>query len=292
MKTLFTTLLFGLLTNVVLAQSYSFSIQQQTYQDLENDYLLQDDTLAPYSLLILARDYRAFGHDLSDTLVIGVNGFVTSTTDHYSFALDPLIGNYHFPETNSRISFEELASPGNSILKIQWKNIGTDGDPSDRLNFQLWVYEKDQHVEFHFGPGSSQNDCFSGIYLLDPEFTQTIEKVNLGGNPASPSVNSPSGQLLAKAPSNGTVYRFSYLRSGIENPVKNELSVYPNPGTGTFQIDAVGVKEVKVYNSLGSETKIHAQDGVYQLGQAAPGIYYLHIRMEDGSRAQSKITIR
>jgi hypothetical protein len=291
MKTLFTLLLFGLFTNVVWSQSYSFSVHQQTYQDLQNAYFLQDDTLAPYTLLILSKDYRAFGHDLGDTLVIGVNGFVTTSTVHHGFALDPLIGNYHFPDTNSRISFEQVISPGNNILKVQWKNIGTDGDPADRLNFQLWVYEKDQQVEFHFGPGSSENEFFSGVFLLDPEFTQAQEKVGLGGNPASPVINSMSDWALTQAPANGTLYRFSYLRAGIEKPIANELSVYPNPGTGTFRVDAPGVKEVRAYNNLGREITIRTQEGTYQLENAAPGIYFLHFSMEDGSSARSKITI-
>lgn len=291
MKKLFTALLLGWLSNGVWAQSYSFTVEQQSYQDLQSDYLITNDTIAPYALLILGRDYRVFGHDLSDTLKIGINGWVTSTSDYYSFALDPLIGNYHFPDSNSRISFMEVANPGNSILKIQWKNVGTDGNPAERLNFQLWLYENDQKVEFHFGPGSSNNDFFSGIYRIKRDFSQTLEKVELSGNPASPSVNSGIGLLNGK-PINGTVYRFSYLRAGLETAKVNEINVYPNPGRGSFQVDGTGVKAAKAYSVLGNEINILNLDGMFQLENPSKGIYFLYFEMEDGSLAQAKLMVQ
>ncbi|MHB1277154.1 MAG: T9SS type A sorting domain-containing protein [Bacteroidia bacterium] len=291
MKKLFTLFLMGWLANGVWAQSYSFSVNQETYQDLQNDYLITNDTIAPFAMLILGRDYRAFGHDLNDTLNIGVNGWVTCTSDYYSFALDPLIGNYHFPDTNSRITFAELADPGNSILKIQWKNVGTDGDPSERLNFQLWIYEKDQKVEFRFGPGSTNNDFFSGVYRFDREFTQTLEKVSLIGNPASPAVNAGNG-LLSGIPVSGTVYRFSYLRASLETPTVKEIGVYPNPGRGSFQIDGNAVRSVKAFSLLGNEISIHENDGYFQMENPSKGIYVLYFEMEDGSQAQAKLVIK
>ncbi|HCS21518.1 MAG TPA: hypothetical protein DIW47_13325 [Bacteroidetes bacterium] len=282
----------GWLTNGVWAQSYSFSVQQEAYQDLQNDHFITNDTLAPYALLILGRDYRAFGHDLSDTLNIGVNGWVTSTSDYFSFALDPLIGNFHFPDSNSRITFAELVDPGNSILKIQWKNVGTDGDdPAERLNFQLWIYEKDQKVEFRFGPGSSDNTFFSGVYRFNREFTQTLEKASLSGNPASPVVNSGNG-LLNGSPVNGTVYRFSYLRAGLESPKPGEIAVYPNPGSGWFQVAGQGVKSAKAFSVLGNEIEIQYQDGSFQLENPSKGTYFIYFEMVDGSRAQARLIVQ
>ncbi len=291
MKKLFTVFLMGWLSNGVWAQSYSFSLQQEAYQDLQNDHFITNDTFANYALLILGRDYRAFGHDLNDTLNIGVNGWVTCTSDFYSFALDPLIGNYHFPDTNSRITFAELADPGNSILKIQWKNVGTDGDPSERLNFQLWIYEKDQKVEFRFGPGTSSNSFVSGIFRFDRNFTQTLERVELSGNPASPGVNTGTFFLSAK-PANGAVYQFSYLRASVKTPIVNAVSVYPNPGRGNFQVEGNGVKSIKAYTSLGKEVSVAGQDGIYQLEHPSSGTYFLHIEMEDGSLAQARLVVR
>lgn len=291
MKKLFTVFLMGWLANGVWAQSYSFSLQQETYQDLQNDYLITNDTFANYALLILGRDYRAFGHDLNDTLNIGVNGWVTCTSDFYSFALDPLIGNYHFPDTNSRITFAELADPGNSILKIQWKNVGTDGDPSERLNFQLWVYEKDQKVEFRFGPGTSNNNFVSGIFRFTKSFSQTLEYMELSDDPAAPGVNTGNFFLVGK-PVNGTVYRFSYLRASLETPIAKEISVYPNPGRGNFQVEKSDVKAVKAFSVLGNEINVLDQNGTFSLENPSKGIYFLYFEMEDGSLARAKLIVR
>lgn len=290
MKALFTALFLGWLSNGVWAQSYTFSINQQAYQDLQNEYLITEDTLSPYAMLILGSDYRVFGHDLADTLNIGVNGWVTSTSNYYSFALDPLIGNYHFPDTNSRISYEQVSDPENNLLKVQWKNVGTDGDPSERLNFQLWIYEMDQKVEFHFGPGTSSNYFVSGIFRFERDFSQTLEEVELSGNPASPGINTGTFFLNGN-PENGTVYRFSYLRASLETPNGNVVKVFPNPGRGSFQVEAKGVKAARAFSALGNEISILNHDDIYQLQNPSKGTYFLYFEMEDGSLAQSRLLV-
>src|SRR5690554_3055563 len=56
--------------------------------------------------------------------------------------------------SQSPLSYLTEGEPGARITKIEWNNVGFIGEiiTSDFINFQLWVYEGSNIVEYRYGP--------------------------------------------------------------------------------------------------------------------------------------------
>ncbi|MGC4041089.1 MAG: choice-of-anchor J domain-containing protein [Flavobacterium sp.] len=76
---------------------------------------------------------------------------------------------------------------------------------------------------------------------------------------------------------------------GIDTPVKNALSVYPNPTKGlvTVQTDST-IEKINVYNVLG-QLVISQQSAEINLGDKVSGMYIIQIDFENGQHATYKI---
>jgi hypothetical protein len=66
----------------------------------------------------------------------------------------------------TEISYKTTGQPGNRILKVQYKYLGflNNSDPTYYTNFQVWFYEGEDKLEFHYGP---RNILGSGAYIDD-----------------------------------------------------------------------------------------------------------------------------
>lgn len=50
-----------------------------------------------------------------------------------------------------RIAYEVTGTPGSQVLTVDWTNVEVFNYPGPALNFQVKLYEADDHVEFHYG---------------------------------------------------------------------------------------------------------------------------------------------
>ncbi len=285
MKTPITFLmLFIYSTLTVWAQpAYTLKTSQANYADLQGDVVILADTVYPLAAITVPKAFKVFGHSLPDTLSVGRNGFIVCAGNEFAFAIDPYLVGNTFPDSDSRVSVALEGAVGQRILKIQWKNVGTATDSSLRFNYQCWMYEADQAVEFRFGPGSNPNSGFSGLFLLSRDFSQAYEIFVIHGDPAMPAVETLQSLPIQSGPASGTVYRMEYLRLDAPQTEALSLHVYPNPGTGKFQIQGLELADVKVYDAKGQAVAVKQEGDTFILEQATPGLYRIVARAADFS---------
>lgn len=66
------------------------------------------------------------------------------------------------------------------------------------------------------------------------------------------------------------------------------LGVYPNPAKSTLNISGVDAKEVKVFNALGQQMKVHSVDNKVNVENLAPGAYVLQTVDQKGNVKSTK----
>ncbi len=116
------------------------------------------------------------------------------------------------------------------------------------MNFQLWMYEGSNTVEFRYGPSSINNpaESFEGetgpqVSLLT-SFNIDLQQLDdngyfLSGNPVNPTVITltPADPIvlsyLQGMMPNGTVYRFLRQPLSVEDFSQKDFQIYPNPAS-------------------------------------------------------------
>ena len=171
----------------------------------------------------------------------------------------------------SPISFVTTGAVGSRICKIEFKNVGFYSDTTslDAANFQVWLYETSNVIEFRYGPSNIADiaTSFDGengpwINLI---YKSTIDLVNftysldsctyISGNAATPmSVNPtaaidldnpPANFAFVGVPANGQVFRFAPIGeisssvSSIEKAFET-VNVYPTKIENTVTIEHDG----------------------------------------------------
>ena len=150
------------------AFTYTLSTFTQPYSDLTgatsvNNGEIWDD---PDYLIPVSFPFVLLGSDVSLLEFYGAGATLRSTTE------DPFVDAYVFPfevdlidrgelegdESLSPISYKVEGSAGNHILKVEWKNAGSYNELDENgtldmfVNFQLWLFEGSNKIEFHIGP--------------------------------------------------------------------------------------------------------------------------------------------
>jgi len=107
---------------------------------------------------------------------------------------------------------------GEHSLVIEWKKVALnrDVDRGYYLNFQVWFYEKDQKIEFRFGPTNIPNDEMAMIQLI-PGILQT----------SAVNKQDKKGYLLGNTANNPELY---YYHSDLHPGIKRFVGI-PKPGT-------------------------------------------------------------
>ena len=147
-------------------------------------------------------------------------------------AADVIDRGYLTGNSLSNISYKLDGFFGNRILKIEWNNVSFSGGNidagniyTDYVNFQVWLYEIDNAIEYRYGPNDIPNP--SQIYdgetgtapSILPQYDCDINDwlgslYSVEGNPLNPILttidpNTGSFNFLNDVIPNGMVYRFS-----------------------------------------------------------------------------------
>lgn len=211
--------------------------------------------------------------------------------------------NYPGGVPASPVQYALSGTSGNRILKLEIKNAGfaTEKDlyatNNDFVNIQIWFYEQDHSVAFHFGPSSITHfDDYFGqkmplgfMKALDMNTFSFQKFYCLNGNPASPgmdsliNLNTPSG--FTTYPAAGTIYRFT-PKSGataIDNLAKIRLGkIYPVPATDALYIESAA-KSYTIVSMTGQYLAggdLKSGRERISLNSLLPGMYLLHLRNE------------
>jgi hypothetical protein len=186
------------------------------------------------------------------------------------------------PTPISPIRYAVTGSSPDRIFKLEFFNAGFSderfkfGTNKDSVDFQVWIYETTNIIEFRYGPSKITNPSayFDGpapligygkkLNILD----FTCEKVySLSGSPSAPKVDSivsmsSASTVLSAYPANGTVYRFvpkNIAASIGEIDITQSIKVYPTSASSIVNVD-YKFKErgtAEILNLSGQ--KIHAE---------------------------------
>lgn len=274
--------IFVLTNFAARAQFYAFTKSTGTYAELTGATTLQNGNWNDFSVTFKTPFiFRYFSLNIFDSIELtdwaGIyfNNINNGLFDIYSTDLNSRGNN------KSPVSYLSSGVTPNRILKIQYKNAGFMADApnfSDSVNFQLWIYETSNIIEFRYGPNQVKSTSYNGengpyVQVADPLSIST-NFIVLEGNPASPSVrtsNISSSTTLTGSPANGTIYRFapSLFHTGIIN---NQ-----NPLGNVSKID-----KVVILNMSGQIIQSYSGNESYDLNYLPSGIYIMQAYTPEG----------
>lgn len=286
-------LLFALsLVQATYAQSYyNFTKKNAPYSHLSGATVLTSDLSQQNYVFTIPAGFKMFGKNLSTTLQVGRNGYVVCTGPTNSFAFDPYLQGLSVRPSGSAISAKVDVAGTDTIIKIEWRNVTVTGSPAtDSLNFQAWLYKKNQTIEFHYGPCNNSATFDTAVIntsLLSTDFMTNYESHSIVGTPAIPyddsDPNTPNFFIGTIA--NGTVYSFTNSTTGISAIHTEKPVLYPNPAGNTLFIDA-GTAELvsySIYNAVGTTVVTGTAYGrtAIDVSSLSKGIYTVRVGNEN-----------
>lgn len=318
-KTLFALSVAVITSTSVFAQEfpYAFSTYNETYTPLgESTNLLGDELWDdPEVFIPIGFDFTIFGNTTNELLLLPpgsqlVTGIVKgSVTD----IMVPYLGdimNASITEPVSPILYSLEGTPGDLIFKLQWTNVGfydeffATESFGNTTNFQVWIYQNGNIVEYRFGDNTIKSPdvvhffgapiCLIGnAVALDGSSWGGMWAV--AGDPSDPNLIAvPTGlqefteeYLLNGEPASGTVYRFGGIASSVNEEVKEDIVLWPNPATDAIRIIASSNQQYWVYDQLGKEVlsgKLMSESNNIDLSNLGAGTYI--VRTESGLAKQ------
>ena len=313
---------YVLLTFKVQAQSnYTFQYYNNEYSELVDDEIIFD--VVNYNLwasdewsLPLDFTFNFMGKDYENILIsngkmrFDVNNDEVYIFPYFTELIDRNYWNNPITEIISPVSYKYENVNGQQILKIQHKNVGFfDGEPGDFANFQTWLYEGSNMIEFHYGESeiisttafSSQDDAIYGplVGIIDGDAENPYYLVY--ENSDAPSIlTDPEnfGEGLIGSPPNNIVYQFSpntVNTNELEN-LSDQIGISPNPTSGTFNIAIQHpnqIAHVVIYNSSGKilQTIAHLSAITNIDLNLDAGIYFVEVMNHIGVSSLEKVVI-
>lgn len=213
----------------------------------------------------------------------------------------------------SPIRYLTEGSSPDRIFKMEYWNAGFLNEyndtktTNDSINFQVWLYETSNIVEFHYG---SRNITGTGNFFLGANalVTYTEENIpsigaytrcyNLKGDPDMPVMDSSYGggitSILGGVPPAGSVYRFTPRVSGTgieQKTLLTRFKVYPTLSTGLLYLDntATLTGTVTVIAASGQEVmqeqKMLPGINQFHIEQLPAALYLLRVRTAEGTQS-------
>ncbi|MFC7358140.1 T9SS type A sorting domain-containing protein [Jejudonia soesokkakensis] len=166
-----------------------------------------------------------------------------------------IVSRFDSSASTSPLSYKTEGDAGSRILKIEWNNAGffEDSTQNDFMNFQVWLYEGTNAIEYRYGPNEINNpdESFEGLLGPNVGLFSSIDINNdmlvdyayvISGDPLNPelTVYQPGdeydGESLSAAIPDGTVFRFEAAELAINEFDLDSWALYPNPTTETIHI--------------------------------------------------------
>ena len=297
---------------------YDFAVLEQSYSRLDNPTLHTQgvwddpgfvadigfefvyDSTAYSSLLMSDDDTGGFLYFNTDSL-----------PDHllFVYASDVVDPGYLDDKSLGYIASQVDGEEGSRIFKIEWNNVGfyneidNSGTANNLVNFQLWLYEGSNNIEWHFGPHTIKNPQVHELggpllgltYGLDLEQGLLDVAYILSDDPADPTINTfteftAAPPVLNKDPENGTVYRFSSLYVGTQNlpQVASTIEVFPTVVNNnmTVQVDVKNNEnlDLTILDLMGRNWATTPQlqsSQTLDLSHLPAGFYFVNVRAGD-----------
>lgn len=313
-----------LIVQISLAQNpvYIQTLQRE-YKPLENPFSINMGEVWDDPDLLLPIPLRTEFFDSDSSIYIysfGTGAEIFLLTDDSEFKgmipmdFDLIDRGYIDDVSESELSVAIEGTPGDRIFKMEWKNAGfydeldLTGTSESFVNFQIWVYESEPYVEFHYGPSNFKFpvETFSPWSKI-PMFTGIVSKLDLEteeigvwiaqGAPENPELiftddidlDNTDITGLSSYPADGTVYRFSLRPASVKN-IWNKISdVLISPTIASEYFRFTGNNENNNgklnYDIRDINGKIHAKGisengGDVYIGNLPRGQYFVFIQQD------------
>lgn len=265
---------------------YSMNTTFSTYQELINPVSLNNGNIwySGSDDYTISFNFNFYIYDQNFTSVFvdaygGLSFPFVGTKELYVFHTP--FGGYMLRDKGtttslSPIDYEISGEAEQRVLKIQWRNAGfvqwyTSSDTSDFIDFQIWLFESDDHIEIHFG----HHQADSGTYgypeaTSDPnpgpsiklKFDSCSNMFTLTGPcdlPSSLFVNVclPNYSFIDGTPSNGITYNIYPTNVGLTKKYPEKIVLFPNPASDWIAVSlpaSNGDISLLIANALGIET--------------------------------------
>jgi hypothetical protein len=268
---------------------YSLTKSTETYSVLTSPTDITNNAWAGAHNLRMPFKFKYFGKSYDTVRISATSGiyFTNGGSDIVFFGTE----NYKAENNNkalSPISYIITGITPDRIIKIEFKNIHAQAAASESyiVNNQIWLYEVNNRIEFHFGPNTitdpSTDRFFIGIIDNDnspylaidstaaaPKLVRVINAGQFDGIPTHP-VN---GQVYGLTPTPkvsvnqlAKPYRFNQLENGFQLTGETPSSV------GIYDLSG---KLVETVSNVPGQVFQHELTGV------APGIYMVNFSIND-----------
>lgn len=301
------------LSLMMLAQApYSFETFTDNYTPLSNSTSLNQGQIWDDPEYTVPIGFQWTFYDVS-TFQINFEGLGASlivpngeTTANViiPYISDIIDAGYANENSLSNISYQTTGEPGSQIFKLEWDNCGfynevdAFGTSTNRISFQMWIYEDSNDIEFRFGPNTIKDNnivhdgIIGGGLFLNAAFNSNTWDAGyfLSGDHTNPSFELVPEDIyalngLSDNPENGRVYRFFNMLVDVEESTSSqveldfrlfqksndELSLVTPEGNTTVEVRGITGQLIEQFNCSGNMTK--------NISDYAPGIYLVHFEM-------------
>ena len=211
-------------------------------------------------------------------------------------------------EDPSLIRYQTTGNPGERVFAIEWYNAGlyeeifeSDTVPVSSLNFQIWLYEIDNSIEFRYGSmmypafDPAFDDQIITSIFIDYNFSSDEGNIlTLSGHPAFcflENINSAEdlGIYSLSYYVNAMVYRFepTSIPFNMDENNLSSYSIYPNPTSNKLTVDLGDLNGVnttiKLYNASGKliYDKESISSQTIDVSEFASGMYSLELSTDE-----------
>ena len=294
MKKLYTTFAIVLLAFVSKGQDnpyFELFVSNSVYAPLENSNSLNQGTVwdDPDWSVPIGFEFDYLGYNFDSLVFYGYDAYGAELLfknisggspdcQISAYMMDLIDSEYdNNGKAASDVRFTLEGPLGSQIFKLEWSNVAFYNDDiqatnySMRMNFQMWLFEQDNAIEFHYGPSENLNNAviqdYNGIpvtfirnYVEVPDYAWEGAYM-LTGDPSAPTwiyAATPgdfdNSTFITDTPTDGTVYRFIPTLVGVsEQSTELNIQMYPNPAVDQFNITWASDEKqfVEIYDALG-----------------------------------------
>lgn len=293
-KLIFFTYALAASMGLIAQDNYLFSQRTETYTQINNGTVVStpdwDDFTVGMKMPFLFKYYNVS----VDSIYITDDGayFFYEKEDYLSpNGSDPISRG----GGQSPVSYRVDGSVNSRILKVQWSNISfydiVDAFPNDFANYQVWLYEGSNVIEFHNGSSSFSRGAYDiiGIFPFMNDM-DNVKGIVLDGDPAFPTANYDLNNAygLIENPAVNTVYVFT---PGILNGVNRvsaskKVNLYPNPAPAYLTIETeTDIRRISILNTSGQtlyKEAVHGQLHYVSTSWLSSGVYMIQLETDTG----------
>ena len=297
---------------------HAFSQSSSTYTDLTS-YVSINNGTPWYDALFaipIGFNFKFLGQNY-DTLFMGTNGTFYLDTSAKQIRIVPFFANLIDKGTSSSLSplsYKLEKGISDTILKVEVKDATFGSDANSNVSFQTWIYKNSNTIEFHIGPivvndplnayGGTTGPMIGLIYNYDTPQDTIKSAFLLSGLPSSAQalhISSNSFSFTNGTPVNGTVYKFMFDPTGIQNHNKiYYVNSFPNPCAGKYTIELIPELYNATLEVINMEGKIILNDNInsssltktVDLSILPDGIYSLRIISKEINTTQKIVLLK